>query len=57
MVDKKKYIDDDGSGDKPRLEFQRRLIIYSRCDPIREMFYRDRKEVRLNFGKKRKATG
>ena len=34
LVDKFKYIDDDGSGEKPKLAFQRRLIIYSCCDPI-----------------------
>ena len=45
----KKYIDDDGSGEKPKLEFQRRLLKYSRCDPIRAMFDRDRKETRHNF--------
>ena len=46
LVDKKKYIDDDGSGEKPKLEFQRRLLKYSRCDPIWAMFDRDRKEAR-----------
>ena len=49
-VDKKKYIDDDGSGEKPKLEFQRRLIKYSFCDPIQAMFDRDSKEAKQNFG-------
>ena len=57
LVDKKKYIDDDGSGEKPKLAFQRRLIKYSFCDPIQAMFDRDRKEAKQNFGKKRKANG
>ena len=56
-VDKKKSIHDDGSGEKPKLEFQRRFLKYSRCDPIRAMFDRDRKEARQDLGKKRKATG
>ena len=55
-VDKKKYIDDDGSGEKQKLEFERRLLKYSCWDPIHTMFDRDRKEARQIFGKKRKAT-
>ena len=45
-----KYIDDDGSGEKPKLEFQRRLIKYSCCDPLQAMLYRDTKVARQNFG-------
>ena len=39
------------------MEFQRRFLKYSWCDPIQAMFGRYRKEARQNFGKKRKATG
>ena len=46
FVDKKKYIDDDGSGEKPRLEFQRRLLKNSCCDTIQAMIDRDRKEAK-----------
>ena len=45
LVDKKKYIDDDGSGQKPKSEFKRRLLKYFCCDPIQAMFDRDRKEA------------
>ena len=38
LVDKKKYIDDDGSGEKPKLESQRRLLKYSCWDPIQAIF-------------------
>ena len=48
----KNYIDDDGYGEKPKLKFQRRLLKYSRCDPIRAIFDRNRKKARQNFGKK-----
>ena len=57
LVNRKKFIDDDGSGEKPKLEFQIRLQKYSCCDPIQAMFDRDRKEEKENFGRKRKATG
>ena len=39
------------------MEFQRRLIKYSYCDPIQAMFDRDRKEAKPNFGKKEKQLG
>ena len=57
MVKKNKYIDDDGSGEKPKLEFQIRLIKYSCCDPLQAMLDRDTKVARQNFGRKRKPTG
>ena len=57
FISKKKYIDDDGSEEKPKFVLQRRLIKYSCYDPIQAMFDRDRKEAKYNFGKKRKATG
>ena len=56
-VKRKNYIDDDGSGEKPKLEFQRRFIKYSCCDPLQEMLNRDTKVARHNFGRKRKPTG
>ena len=51
-VDQKRYSDDDGYGEKPKLEFQRRLLKYYWCDPIRAIFDRNRKKARQNFGKK-----
>ena len=53
----KKYIDDDGSGDKPKFALQRRMRRYSCCDTIQAMFDRDMKVTKDNFGRKRKGTG
>ena len=52
-----KYIDDDGSSEKQKFEFQRRLIKYSCCDPLQSMLDRDTKVARQNFGRKIKPTG
>ena len=52
-VDKKIYIDDDGSSEKPKLEFQRRLLKFSCWYQIQKIFYRYRKEARQNFGKRK----
>ena len=56
-VYKRKYRDDDGSGEKPNHALQRRMKKYSCCDPLQAMFDRDRKVAKQNFGRKRKATG
>ena len=53
----KNYIDDDGSGEKPKLEILRRHVQYSGYDPIQSILDRDRKLARQNFGRKRKPTG
>ena len=37
LVNRKNYIDDDGSGEKPKLEIQRRFMKYSCCDPLQAM--------------------
>ena len=57
MVNKKNHIDDDGSGEKPKLEILRRVMKYSCYDPLQEMLDRDMKVARKNFGRKRKPTG
>ena len=56
-TDKKKYLDDDGSGVKPKHFLQRRTRCISFGDPIYELWDRDRKIAGDNFGKKRKPTG
>ena len=56
-VNRKKYIDDDGSSEKPKLEIQRRFMKYSCYAPLQEMLDRYKKLARHNFGRKRKPTG
>ena len=51
-VSRKNYIDDDGSGEKPRLEILRRVMKYYCYDPLQAMLDRDMKEKRQNFGRK-----
>ena len=51
------YLDDDGSGEKPKLSLQRRMVKYSCFDPLQAMFDSGRKVGKYNFGRKRKATG
>ena len=41
-VDKRKYLDDDGSGVKPNNALQIIKKKYSCCDPLKSMFDRDR---------------
>ena len=41
---------------KPNHVLQRRIKTLSFCDPLQEMFDRDRKMAKDNFGRKRKAT-
>ena len=56
-VDKKKCIDDDGSGEKPNVSLHRRMIKYSCFDPLQAMFDRDRRVAKENSGRKIKGTG
>ena len=50
----KKYLEDDGSGVKPKHFLQRRIKCISFGDPLQAMWDRYRKIKRENFGKKRK---
>ena len=51
-----KYLDDDGSGVKPKHLLQMRMRYTSGGDIIQEMWNRDRKIARENFGRKRKPA-
>ena len=52
-INRNNYIDDDGSGEKPKLEIQRRFMKYSCCDLLQAMLDRYMKLARQNFGRKR----
>ena len=51
-TDKKNYLDDDGSGLKPKHFLQRRMRCISFGDPLQAVLYRDRKIARETFGAK-----
>ena len=52
-----KYLDDDGTGVKPKHFLQRKIRYTSGGDQIQEMWDIDRKIARDNFGRKRKSIG
>ena len=56
-TDRLKYLDDDGSGLKPKYLLQRIMRCTFFGDPIQAMWDRDRKMTGANFGKKRESTG
>ena len=56
-IGKKEYLDDDGSGVKPKHSLQKITRCISFGDPLHELWDRDRKTARDKFGKKRKSTG
>ena len=55
-ADKKKYLDDDGSGVKQNNFLQIRMKCISFGDPLQAMWDRDRKTARDKFGKKKKIN-
>ena len=56
-ADKKKYLDDDGSGVKPNHLLQRGMKCMFFGDTLKAMWDRDSKISKDNFGRKIKATG
>ena len=52
-----KYLDDDGTGVKPKNFLQRGMRYTSIGDPIQEIWEIDRKIAEETFGRKRKPTG
>ena len=53
---KKCYLDDDGNAVKPKHLLQRGNRYTYGCDPLQEMWDRDKKIARDNFGRKIKST-
>ena len=51
------YLDNDGTGVKPKHFLQRGIRYTYFCDPVQKMWDRDRKIARDTFGRKIKSTG